>query len=76
MKSGWLRPLECRAYIYEYKRIEKSKALEAANLILSHDPENRVGLFISARNEKNPDSKIEKLKKVTELHPKYARAFN
>lgn len=40
------------------------------------EPTNRVGLFILARNEKNPDNKIEKLKRVTELHPKYARAYN
>lgn len=40
------------------------------------DPINRVGLFIMARNDKNPDSKIEKLMRVTELHPKYARSFN
>jgi hypothetical protein len=76
MKAGWVRPLECMAYIYEYKRIEKSKACETSNLILTHDPENRVALFVLARNEKNPDNKIEKLKKVSELHPKYARALN
>ena len=33
-------------------------------------------MFVLARNEIDKDVKIEKLKKVTELHPKYARAFN
>lgn len=34
LRSGWVRPLECIAYIYEYKRIEKPKAIETANKIL------------------------------------------
>lgn len=58
MKPGWTVPYECVAYIYEYKRIEKSKAIEACQKILEIDPQNRSGLFIMARNEKNADSKI------------------
>lgn len=34
LRPGWVRPLECIAYIYEYKRIEKPKAIETANKIL------------------------------------------
>ena len=76
VRPDWVRPLECIAYIYEYKRIEKSKAMEFSRKILEIEPTNRVGLFVLARNEKNYDSKIEKLKQVSELHPKYARAIN
>ena len=54
----------------------KSTAVQTANKILAMEPTNRVGLFIMARNDKNPDTKIEKLMRVTELHPKYARGFN
>lgn len=26
LKTKWVRPLECMAYIYEYKRIDKKKS--------------------------------------------------
>ena len=34
MKPDFIRPLECMAYIYEYKRIQKTKAIEICNKIL------------------------------------------
>jgi protein O-GlcNAc transferase len=76
LKPKWTRPLEYLAYIYEYKRVLKSKSMEYANRLLEMDNDNRVALFVLGRNEKDIDTKIEKLKKVTELHPYYARAFN
>lgn len=47
-----------------------------ANKLISLDTYNRAALFILARNQKDADQKIEKLKKVADLHPLYARATN
>ena len=58
MKPEWVRPLECIAYIYEYKRVLKAKSQETANKILELDPKNRVALFVLARNVKDPAAKI------------------
>ena len=76
LKPDWSRPLECLALIYEYKRVLKSKAKEYADKALKLDPNNLIGLFVLARNQKTNEGKIEMCKKVTELHPRYARAFN
>ena len=35
LKPKWVKPLECIAYIYEYKRVLKKKSLEYADKILS-----------------------------------------
>lgn len=35
VKPKWVRPYECIAYIYEYKRIDKNKTKEICNKILS-----------------------------------------
>jgi hypothetical protein len=64
------------AYIYEYKRVLKSKSKELADKIMKIEPNNRVALFVLARNQATPEGKIEMLKKVTDLHPYYSRAFN
>lgn len=34
MKPNWTKPYECLAYIYEYKRVLKSKSKEYANKLL------------------------------------------
>ena len=76
MKPSWVRPLECIAYIYEYKRINKTKVKEIANSLLELEANNRVALFVLGRNQATPDEKIEELKKMILFHPKFARAFN
>ena len=76
LRPDWLRPLECIAYIYEYKRVDKKKSCETANKILHFEPNNRVALFVLARNAKSPEEKIEQLKVVHQKHPKYARCVN
>ena len=76
MKHGWVIPLECLAYIYEYKRVIKSKAKETINKILALDENNRVGMFVMARQQGTNEGKIEILNKLTELHPKFVRAVN
>ena len=76
MKHGWVVPLECLALIYEYKRVIQSKGKEIVGKILALDADNRVGLFVMARQQTTNEGKIEILKTVTEKHPKYARAFN
>jgi tetratricopeptide (TPR) repeat protein len=58
LKPKWVRPLECMAYIYEYKRVEKKKSCELANKILTLEPGNRVALFVLARNGSTADEKI------------------
>lgn len=50
MKPGWVRPLECLAYIFEYKRVLKNKAKEICAKIASVEANNRVALFVLARN--------------------------
>jgi transposase len=64
------------AYIYEWKKIGRADPIENAYKLLDIEKDNRVALFVLARNEKNIEIKIEMLKKVTELYPHYARAFN
>ena len=76
IKPDWIRPLECMAYIFEYKRIQKPKAIQTANKILKKEANNRVALFVLARNVKDIDEKIVKLKEVSQLHPKFSRAVN
>ncbi len=58
MKPNWARPLECLAFIHEYKRIDKVKVKTVCSKILAIDPKNMVGLFISARNEKEKEMKF------------------
>lgn len=48
----------CIAMIYEYRRIQKTKAIEMANKILEMDPNNMYAVFILTRNENNIDKKI------------------
>ena len=50
MKPNWVRPVECLAYIYEYKRVSKSKSKELANKLLEMEPNNRTALFVLGRN--------------------------
>ena len=76
LKPQWVVPLQCMAYIYEYKRVLKTKSMEFVNKILEINPKDRVGLFIKSRNQPTNEAKIEVLKEVTELHPKFGRAFN
>jgi len=40
------------------------------------EPNSRVGLFVSGRNQPTPEKKIEVLTQVTVHHPYYGRAFN
>lgn len=58
VKENWVRPLECIAYIYEYKRVLKTKSKQTANKIMEIEPNNRVALFVLARNQPTPDGKI------------------
>ena len=58
IRPKWMAPLECIAYIYEYKRVIKSKSKEMANRLLELEPNSRVGLFILGRNQPTPDGKI------------------
>ena len=55
MKPNWTKPYECLAYIYEYKRVLKSKSKEYANKLLDLQPNNRVALFVLGRNQKTPE---------------------
>lgn len=64
------------ALIYEYKRIEKPKAIEMANKIIAIEPDNMYARFILARNTPNVDEKIEKLKAIHFKNPEYVRATN
>lgn len=47
-----------------------------ANKILAIDPENMYAHFIIARNEKEIDEKIAKLKIVADKFPEYVRVTN
>lgn len=47
-----------------------------ANKILEIDPENMYAHFILARNEKDIDGKIAKLKIVADKFPEYVRVTN
>lgn len=47
-----------------------------ANRVLEVDPNNPYGHFILARNEKDVDNKIAKLKIVADKFPDYARVTN
>jgi len=38
------------AFVYEYQRVEKKKAIAWANKALAIEPNNQYGLFIIARN--------------------------
>ena len=67
---------ECVGMIYEFKRVQKAKSVDMANRVLEINPQNMYALFILSRNQKTADEKIEKLKKVCELYPKFSRAFN
>ena len=58
MKPNWVRPIECLAYIYEYKRVRKAKSKELANKLLEMEPNSRTGLFILGRNQATPEQKI------------------
>lgn len=51
LKPQWVVPLQCMAYIYEYKRVLKTKSMEFVNKILAMNPKDRVGLFIKSRNQ-------------------------
>ena len=44
--------------------------------MLEREPNSRVGLFVSGRNQPTPEKKIEVLTQVTVHHPYYGRAFN
>lgn len=57
------------AMLHEYRRIEKKKSIQMANTILQKDTNNMYGQYILARNEANVDSKIDKLKAVTQKFP-------
>ena len=64
------------ALTYEYKRIEKPKAVAMAGRALEVDPDCPYAHFILARNEKDVDSKIAKLKTVADRFPDYVRVTN
>jgi cytochrome c-type biogenesis protein CcmH/NrfG len=53
------------ALTYEYRRIQKPKAIEMANKILAKDPENMYAYFILARNQQDIQQKIQKLKEAS-----------
>ena len=53
LRPDWMRPRECLAMIYELNRVNKVRAKDTANQILKVDGENRIALFVVARNEEN-----------------------
>ena len=58
----FLPAYECIAYIYEYKRIDTSKSLDWAQKALSVDPNSLYCQFVVAKNEKDIDQRIIKVK--------------
>jgi tetratricopeptide (TPR) repeat protein len=50
LRHDWVRPLECMAYIFEYKKNIKNKAAELCNKILTLEPNNRVATFVLSRH--------------------------
>jgi tetratricopeptide (TPR) repeat protein len=76
LKPSWVRPLECQCLLEDYKKGEKSKSMELARKILGLDEENKIGLFVSARNQETVEGKIVKLKELVAIYPKYARGFH
>ena len=39
-------------------------------------PNNRVAMFVLARNQKDTETKIQKLKEASLAHPRFARVIN
>ena len=57
------------AFLYEYRRIQKSKSTAMARKILEMDPENMYAAYILARNQSDVDTRISKLKEVSAKYP-------
>lgn len=64
------------AMVYEYYRVQKPKSIEMADKVLTLEPDNMYAHFILARNEKEIDDKIIKLKTLADKFPDYVRLTN
>lgn len=76
MKPSWIRPLECQCLLWEYKKVDKEKVKELTSKLLKLEFDNKLGLFLVARNQDNAEVKIAQLKQLITVNPKYARAYN
>lgn len=62
-----MRPTLLNAYVgvmflYEFRRVEKPKAIAFANTVLAKDPNNMYAYFVLGKNIKDVDERIQKLK--------------
>ena len=76
LKPNFPNPAACTALIYEYKRINHDKALDIALNILKTHPDNQWGQFLVAKNQKDPNQRVAKLKECFTKHPLFAKAAN
>jgi len=65
MKPEFIMSYVCLAFIYEYRRIEKVKSINWCNKILEKEGKNMYALFMLARNEKDIEVRIQKLKEAS-----------